>query len=99
MEEKTTQEWENRILEKHSQIPGEELLLMAQAVATIFAADLATAVDLFKKAEATEDDIREEICDMAARLLIFLDALQIRFGDFSEEELCFLKDLEGCFEE
>lgn len=95
----THQEWENRIIEKISQIPGEELLRMAQAVATHFAADLVTAVALFKKAETTEDDIREELCVMAARMMIYLDALQLRFGDFSDEELCFLKDVESCFEE
>lgn len=95
----TSQQWENRIIEKISQLPCGELLITAQGVATTLAADLVTAVALFKKAETKEDDIREKICVRAARMMIFLDALQMRFGDFSDEELCFLKDMESCFEE
>ena len=102
MEEKemTPQEWEISVKEKLANIEDEtQLLDIAQDIAIRLANELADAKN-YIRTDGEVFSAEVEIMRLrVGRIAVMLDVLQMRYGDCAEEEMAFMKSIEGCFEE
>ena len=91
--EKTTLVWEIGVLEAVADGDELQLLEMAQDCVTRLAAELCQMKSLIWADGKVTDYEREVLRLRMSRVLVMLDALQLRYGDCSEEELNFLEGL------
>ena len=102
MEEKemTPQEWEISVKEKMAAIEDEEQLLdIAQDITIRLANELDDAKNYIRNDGEVFSAEVEVLRLRIGRMAVMLDVLQLRYGDCAEEELAFMKNIEGCLEE
>ena len=98
-EKKTSQEWEIGVLEAVAEGDELQLLEMAQDCAVRLSSELAIMKSMIYGDGKLTDYEREVIRLRIARMLVMLDALQLRYGDCSEEEMAVLHNIANCLEE
>lgn len=97
-EKKTPQEWEIGVVEGLAQTNELQLLEMAQDSAVYLAAGLVVMKGMLFETDKIAEHMFGTIRQRIARVAVLLDALQLRYGDCSEEELAFLQHIDGCLE-
>lgn len=98
-EEKTYEQWEINVKEQIAATDEQLLLDLAQDLAIHLAANLGRARVTSREMDTTGEDVADLIRTHVGKVAVILDVLQIRYGDCSDEELEFLRNIEGCLEE
>lgn len=99
-EKMTPQEWEISVKEKLAGIDDEmQLLDIAQDLTIRLANELDEAKNYIRTDEGIFSAEVEVLRLRIGRMAVMLDVLQLRYGDCAEEELAFMKNIEGCLEE
>lgn len=97
MEEQTFEQWEGHIKEELAQSDEYQLVDLTQDTLIRLAGSLGEIKATLRTGQP-QDYILDDMKRRIARVAVLMDVLQLRYGDVSDEEEAFLKDIEKCLE-